>query len=115
MTDQLPIRPYPRPTAQVEPYVEVFGFDLAIAFLLQFGGANMMVSKNPRGRSQLEALVGYDKAKALSNIDHKLQRRVPLAKAWLAKCLKVRGLSVSAIARTLRVTDISVRGWLRDP
>ena len=73
MTDQLPAVAYPKPTAQVEPYVEVFGFDLAIAFLLQFGGAELYVAKDPKGRSQLEALVGPDRAKALGAITHRLQ------------------------------------------
>ena len=113
MTDQLPVRPYPKPTAQVAPYVEVLGYDLAIAFLMQFGGAELYIAKDPKGRGQLEALVGADRAKALGAIDHRLQRRVPLAKPWLAQCLAVRGLSANAIARTLRVTDVSVRSWLK--
>ena len=113
MTDQLPAVAYPKPTAQVEPYVEVFGFDLAIAFLLQFGGAELYVAKDPKGRSQLEALVGPDRAKALGAITHRLQPRVPIANRWLAACLAARGLSKAEIARTLRVSNNSVRAWLK--
>ena len=113
MTDHLPDLAYPKPTAQVAPYVEAFGFDMAIAFLLQFGGAELYVGKNPRGRSQFEALVGPERAKALGANDHRLQRRVPLAKPWLAACFATRGMGTAEIARTLRVSDTSVRKWLK--
>jgi hypothetical protein len=33
LTDQIATLPYPKPTAQVEPYVEAFGFELAIKTL----------------------------------------------------------------------------------
>ena len=113
MTDQLPALPYPKPTAQIEPYVEAFGIELAITFLLQFGGAELYVAKDPRGRSQLEALVGPERAKALGANDHRLQRRVPLAKPWLAACFATLGMGTAEIARTLRVSDTSVRKWLK--
>lgn len=105
-------RPYPRPTAQVAPYVEALGFDLAIAFLLRFGGAEMYVADTPRGRSEAEALLGEDACRALGAVAHRLPKRVPLAKTWLALCLQARGLSVAEIARTLRVTDVTVRRML---
>jgi hypothetical protein len=38
--------------------------------------------------------------------------RVPLAKKWLALCLRVQGLSVAAIARRLRVSDVTIRKYL---
>ena len=113
MTDHLPDLAYPKPTAQVEPYVEACGFDMAITFLLQFGGAELYVAKDPKGRSQFEAVVGPDRAKALAALDHRLQPRVPLAKRWLATFLAVRGQSTAEIARTLRVSDTSVRSWLK--
>ena len=113
MTDQMPALPYPKPTAQVEPYGEAFGFDLAITFLLQFGGAELYVAKDPRGRSQFEALVGADRAKAVAALDHRLQRRVPLAKPWLAACFAAHGKGTAEIARTLRVSNTSVGKWLK--
>lgn len=113
MKDNLPAVPYPKPTAQVEPYVEVLGFELAIAFLMQFGGAELYIAKDPKGRGQLEALVGADRVKALGAIDHRLQRRVPLAKPWLAACLSARGLNIAEIARVLRTSDTSIRKWLK--
>ena len=80
---------------------------------MQFGGADLTVAKDPKGRSQFEAVVGPDRAKALAALDHRLQPRVPLAKRWLATGLVVRGLSTAEIARTLRVSYTSVRSWLK--
>ena len=104
---------YPPPPAQVAPYVEVFGAELAIDFLLTFGGADLYLTDSPKDRSRLVALVGKEKAAALGRQAHLLQRRVPLGKPWLARCLAARGLSRAEIARTLHVTDVTVRGWLR--
>lgn len=102
-----------RPTAQVEPYVRVLGQDLAIEFLLRFGGAELYLSRNPRGTSELAQLVGRDKAGALAVASERLPRRIPTAKPWIAKVLASRGLSKAAIARKLHVSDVSVRKWLR--
>lgn len=113
MTGNLPALRYPRPPAQVAPYVEALGVELAIRFLLEFGGAELYLSEDPKGRSRLEALVGYDRAKALGTLAHVLPRRVPLAKRWLAHCLDARGESTAEIARTLRVSDTTVRAYLK--
>ena len=111
----LPARPIPRPTAQVAPYFEVLGPELTVEFLLQFGGAELHFSNDPKGRSAVEKLIGSDKAKALAaSPSRSLQRRVPLAKQWLARMLHWQGRSAADIARTLRATDVSVRGWLKD-
>lgn len=119
MTDPTPTnalaRPMPRVTAQVEPYVRVLGVDLTMQFLLQFGGAELYLSNDPKGQSAVEALLGYDKAKDLAaRPSLTMQRRIPLAKRWLAKMLDWQGHSASHIARTLRVTDVSMRRWLKD-
>lgn len=82
-------------------------------FLLSFGGAELYLAEDPKGRSRLEELVGYDRARALGEAAHLLPRRVPLAKPWLARVFRARGYSVAETARTLRTTDKSVRGWLR--
>lgn len=106
-------RPVPKPTAQVAPFVEVLGAELAMQFLLTYGGAELYISDDPKGRSSHESLLGYDKAKALSSIAHRLPRRVPLAKRWLSQMLDWQGNSTAQIARTLRVSDVSVRRWLK--
>ena len=109
-------RPMPRPTAQVEPFVDALGAELAVRFLIFYGGAELYVSDDPKGRSSHEAFLGYDAAKALAAEAHRLPKRIPLAHVWLARMLARildwQGKSTASIARTLRVTDVSVRVWL---
>ena len=108
-------RPMPRPTAQVQPYVDVLGVDLTMKFLLQFGGAELYLAADPKGRSAVVALLGYHMAKELAaRPSLTMQRRIPLAKRWLAAMLDWQGHSTAHIARTLRVTDASVRKWLKE-
>ena len=103
-------RPMPKPTAQVAPYFEVLGADLTVQFLLQFGGAGLYLAIDPKGRSNVECLIGPDKLRALAaSTNRAMQRRIPLAKRWLAQMLHWQGHSTASIARTLRVTDVSVR------
>lgn len=103
----------PRPPAQVAPYVEVLGVDGAVEFLLTFGGAELYVAANPKGRGKVERIFGLEKAAALAAMVERLPRRVPTAKPWLAQVLRSRGLPVAEIARRLHATDVSVRAWLR--
>ena len=107
-------RPMPRPTAQVEPYVEALGAELAVTFLLAYGGAELYLPDDPKGQSSHERLIGYDAAKRLSAIAHRLPRRVPLAKAWLSAMLAWQGNSAAQIARTLRISDVTVRRYLKE-
>ena len=106
-------RAMPRPTAQVAPYVEVLGAELAVTFLLSYGGAELYLANDPKGRASHEAMMGHDKAKALA-AHPGLQRRIPLAKRWLAAMLDRQGNSTAAIARQIRVSDVSVRRWLKE-
>ena len=106
-------RPMPRPTAQVAPYVDALGAETAVIFLLTYGGAELYISDDPKGRSSHESLLGYDKAKALAAVTHRLPRRVPLAKQWLARMMNWQGHSTALIARTLRASDVAVRNWLK--
>ncbi len=109
----LPARPLPRPTAQVQPYVDALGIEAAMSFILAFGGAELYVAKDPKGQSAYEAHLGPDKSKALAAVANRLPKRVPLAKRWMAEMMAWQGLSVAHIARTLRVQDTTVRGYLR--
>ena len=103
----------PRPPAQVQPYVDVLGVDGAVEFLLTFGGAELYIAANPKGRGKVERQFGADKATALAALSDRLPRRVPTAKPWLAQVLRTQGLPVAEIARRLHATDVSVRAWLR--
>ena len=108
-----PGRLSPRPPAQVAPYVEVLGVDGAVEFLLAFGGAELYLAANPKGRGRVERMFGADRAAALAAMAERLPRRVPTAKPWIAQVLRARGLPVAEIARILHATDVSVRVWLR--
>ena len=115
MTDDLPGPARPRPTAQVQPYVDALGIEDAIRFLLAFGAQSFTSPPTPGagGRSKrCSAPTRPDKARALAAEAHRLPARVPLAKPWLARCLAARGESAATIARTLRTTDVTVRKWL---
>ncbi|MFN4172150.1 MAG: helix-turn-helix domain-containing protein, partial [Pseudorhodobacter sp.] len=100
----LPARPMPRPTAQVQPYVDAMGPELAMKFILHFGGAELWIPKNLKGDTEFEAMIGPSAAQALVERAGRLQKRVPLAKAWLTAMLDWQGLPASEIARRLRVS-----------
>ncbi|TMV09840.1 helix-turn-helix domain-containing protein [Ruegeria sediminis] len=104
--------PYPRPPAQVEPYIEALGLEDTLAFLEAFGGSEIYIATNPKSRSSVAAVVGHAKAKALASIAERLQRRVPLAKRWRAQVYYSKGLKKAQIARKLGVTDVTVRAYL---
>lgn len=105
--------PMPKPSAQVQPFVDAIGVELTVSFLLAYGGAELYLADDPKGRSSHEIMLGYDAAKALAASAHLLPRRVPLANVWLARMLKWQGHSHSSIARKLRKSDVSVRRWLQ--
>ena len=108
-------RVMPRPTAQVAPYMEVPGAELTVIFLMTYGGAELYLANDPKGRASHEAMLGHDKAKALAlHPSLAARHRVPLAKRWLAAMLHWQGNSTAAIARQLRVSDVSARRWLKE-
>lgn len=108
----VPTRPLPKPTAQVQPYVDVLGPELTVQFLLKLGGSELFTPRNPKGRSRIETLIGAEHVRALADVSHLLQRRVPLANAWISAFLHWQGMPVNEIARTIRRTDNSVRMYL---
>lgn len=101
----------PRPPAHVEPFVRVLGVDLAIRFLLRFGGAELYLSPTPKGRSDLAQEFGIEAAAQIAMAAEHLPRRVPLAKEWIAAVWSQQGLSTAEIARRLHVTDVTIRNW----
>ena len=105
--------------AAVIPYVEVFGLSGAVRFILHFGGAQLYIPSNPNGRGQLEDMFGKEAVRALSEKMndagmHDMTHRVPLANRWIAILADRSGHPAAEIARQLRVTDVSVRNWVKD-
>jgi hypothetical protein len=103
----------PAPPAHVEPYVQILGEDLAIAFLMEFGGAERYVPRSPDNRADIEAVIGPEGANALAAAQTRLPRRHPVAKRWIAQVLSARGLPINKIAPKLHVTDTTVRSYLK--
>lgn len=101
-----------RPPAHIQPYVDILGVDGTVNFLMEFGGAELSIRSNPR-RGRLVEMLGREKAIALAGAAAHLPRRIPLAKPWLAQQLRNKDLSVAEIARTLHVSDVSVRSYLK--
>lgn len=110
MTDFKPF--YSLPPAHVQRHVDVLGARTTIAFLLNFGGSELYIATDPKGKGMVEKVIGYEKTKRLSEASFAMKHRVPLANKWLAACLYAQGLSVAAIARRLRVSDTTVRKYL---
>lgn len=106
-------RPMPKPTAQVQPYVEALGPELAVLFLIEHGGAEVYLTARPKGKSRAEALVGTEGMAALgSHPALQAKHRVPLANDWLARMLHWQGHATAEIARRLRVSDTTVRRYV---
>lgn len=105
----------PRPPAHVAPFVEALGAELAVRFLLHFGGAELYIPRDPKGGSELAEVLGMPAARAISALAERtvLPRRIPTAKPWLARYLKVTaGLSHAEIGRRLHTTDVTVRKYV---
>ena len=109
----LPNIRYPDPPAQLAVFTDVLGSELAIGFLLRFGGATVYLPKTPAGQSEVERYIGRENLRRLSERHGDLYLRVPLGNVWLAAALDAQGKSQSEIARTLRATDVTVRRWLK--
>ncbi|WP_370226252.1 helix-turn-helix domain-containing protein [Pararhodobacter marinus] len=112
----LPARPMPLPPAQVQPFVEALGPDLAVTYQLSYGGSEVYVRTKPNECIPYVEVIGPDGAEALAHRAARgwMPRRVPLANAWLSAMLAWQGLPVSDIARKLRVTDVTVRKMLKE-
>lgn len=104
----------PRPPAHVEPYVRILGYEAAVTFILEFGGAEIYLplTRTAAARSPVAQRLGVDLVIALATAG--LPRRVPTAKPWLARVFRSEELRVSEIARRLHVTDVTVRKWLKE-
>lgn len=48
----------PKVPAQIEPYVRVLGVDGAVEFLLSFGGAELYIPRNAKGKSMVAKKFG---------------------------------------------------------
>ncbi|RXF75062.1 hypothetical protein [Hansschlegelia zhihuaiae] len=111
---------YPEPPVpeNLAAYVDAMGRQLAVRFLLRFGGGYLALSANPRSGSPVVELIGERAARALferlSARSGRSQVRVPTDRRWIARQMKSDKASTSEIARTLHVSDVTVRKYLGD-
>lgn len=102
-----------RVTAQVEPYVDALGLDLAVKFLLAFGGTEVYLSEKPKEDSQVVSAIGREGAIALARRIGSGPCRVHTAKPFLASYFRyMKDWSVVRIARELHMSEVSIRKWL---
>ena len=105
---------FPPPPPNIAPYVEVLGVDGTVEFLLEFGGGYLFFTANNTLSSELVEYLGPEKAFELGNATGQIKGRIPIAKRWIAKVLKAKGLPTTRIARRLHTTDVTVRKYLKD-
>lgn len=109
-------RARPSVPAYLSPYVDILGVDLAVTFFLRFGGSEIylpMYAEQGARQGEVVNLIGFDNMKSLGEMLGQVKTRVPLANEWIARTLAWKGQPVAAISRQIRVSDNTVRGWLR--
>lgn len=99
--------------ANIAVIVEALGPDLAVDFLLEFGGGELSLGARPLPNNPVRRTLGDEAAERLGRVAHRLPHQIPLARRWLVQQLRSRGLSQSQIARTLRVGRSTVKRHLR--
>lgn len=95
--------------AHVQTYVQILGEDLAVDFLLKFGGAPLYLAKDPK-RAEYVELIGVERAALLADVlGAGTHVKPPLAKPWIIHKLAERGLARKQIARLVHMDESSVR------
>lgn len=110
MADLPPMPPVP---ANLAPYVRALGAELAVEFLLQFGGAPMYFGRQPTERARAMQVVGEAGIQALEREVGQRAGRVPLAPRWICQYLAATGMPIHEIARRTRISDVTVRAWVK--
>ena len=105
---------YPRHPAHLDAYIEVLGPELAIRFLIEFGGAPMYFPNDPAGRSAAEQMIGAQRLRNLGARMMAQKTEIPMPRNWLIRALHAEGRSVSQISRILKTTSSNVKRSLRE-
>lgn len=104
---------YPRHPAHLDPYIEVLGPELAVRFLIEFGGTPAYFPDDPKGKSAAEALIGPERLRALGARMPSNWAEIPMPRPWLIRALDAEGKSVAAICRLLHTSSTNVKKQLR--
>ena len=95
---------------QLSVYIDVLGVETAVKFILHYGGTPLYLAANPGSKSELVQVIGMENAVALSAELRPGQiGRVPLAREFMCSYFLSLGYTKLRIARTLKITDETVR------
>lgn len=103
-----------RVPANLEPFVEALGRETAVAFLLEFGGAELYLAERPGANCRLAAGETAEGRARLAKRMGPGMILVPLAKRWIAFELRRQGVANAAIARRVRSNVATVRKWFAE-
>ena len=99
----------PAPPAELEHLASRLGARGLFKLIDAHGGLRLYVPRRLRATDDLVALLGLEAAEKLVAEWGGDYLRVPLARAWFARCLQAQGLSHRLIARHMRTTENTVR------
>lgn len=105
---------YPRHPAHLDAFVEELGPEMAVRFLIAFGGARLYFPNDPRGRSRAEALIGADALRRLGQRMPSMKSEIPIANTWLIQALTAEGKGTAEICGMLRVSARTVKSVRQD-
>lgn len=105
--------------AELALFVDELGAEGAIELFLTMGGASCYFAERPQPGSEISRVIG---AEGVCRIAARLKAsgrrestriRVPLAKPWVSRYLYAEGWTIAEIARRVRVSDVTVKTYLR--
>lgn len=77
------------------------------------GGLRLYIPRTPKDTDELVKLLGMEATQKLAAEWGGDYLKVPLARAWFARCLLAQGQSQRQIARAMRTTENTVRTLLQ--
>lgn len=103
----------PPPPAELEALAACLGAEGLFKLIRHCGGLRIYVPGNPRQGQELVDLLGLPLVEALARQWGFDYLKVPLARAWFARCLLAQGMTQRGIALEMRTTENTVRLLLR--
>lgn len=103
---------YPPPPAELGWITRVIGPEATRLLIKEFGGTRLHVWETVDPQGELARAIGMEAALAACKAWSVNRLRIPLARAWQARCLQAEGKNNRQIARELRVAETSVADLL---
>lgn len=102
----------PTPPAELENLASRLGAWGLFKLIEAHGGLRLYIPRTPKEKDDLVQLLGLEAVQKLAAEWGGDYLRVPLARAWFARCLLAQGNSQRQIARAMRTTENTVRTLL---